>query len=125
MLMPLQQTRQAAFPLLMQTECGHGATSQPASLEQAMPILKRAYGCARVGRVGHYLLDHLLTLFLPFAFPPSCLFRAYYLYYRVLARCVLYEMACLRHAFEGSDMRLLVMKICGQEPRPISARSAK
>eukprot|EP00752_Nemacystus_decipiens_P006484 g5838.t1 len=36
--------------------------------------------------------------------------------------CVLYEITCLRHAFEGTNMRLLVMKICSQEPRPISAR---
>ncbi|CAN0302075.1 unnamed protein product, partial [Ectocarpus sp. 4 AP-2014] len=36
--------------------------------------------------------------------------------------CVLYEMTCLRHAFEGNNMRLLVMKICSQDPRPISAR---
>ncbi|CAN0092219.1 unnamed protein product [Scytosiphon promiscuus] len=36
--------------------------------------------------------------------------------------CVLYEMTCLRHAFDGSNMRLLVMKICSQDPRPISAR---
>eukprot|EP00903_Cladosiphon_okamuranus_P008755 g8387.t1 len=36
--------------------------------------------------------------------------------------CVLYEMTCLRHAFDGTNMRLLVMKICSQEPRPISAR---
>ncbi|CAN0168798.1 unnamed protein product, partial [Ectocarpus sp. 13 AM-2016] len=32
--------------------------------------------------------------------------------------CVLYEMTCLRHAFEGNNMRLLVMKICSQDPRP-------
>lgn len=31
-------------------------------------------------------------------------------------------MTCLRHAFEGNNMRLLVMKICSQDPRPISAR---
>ena len=37
-------------------------------------------------------------------------------------RCVLYEMTALRHAFDGSNMRQLAMKICAQDPRPISSR---
>eukprot|EP00904_Undaria_pinnatifida_P001439 jgi/Undpi1/11296/HiC_scaffold_30.g13594.m1 len=36
--------------------------------------------------------------------------------------CVLYEMTALRHAFDGSNMRQLAMKICAQDPRPISSR---
>lgn len=40
-------------------------------------------------------------------------------------RCVLYEMTALRHAFDGSNMRQLAMKICAQDPRPISSRCAE
>lgn len=56
----------------------------------------------------------------PFFSPKSCDF----LFSRgvVWFRCVLYEMTCLRNPFDGTNMRLLVMKICSKEPRPISAR---